>query len=279
MRRPFGPTKCCNHALVPVKSGLKYERVWPHETSSFRSKLHERCKRPFRLTRYRTLPREALWEKAVARAQCCLNSADVPIQLPKWGFADKVGSTTPLQRKEKRLGRPGLRTNASNACACELSGARQEKAYPWSMHNMRCIACLGPAAAYTLTRSRWLSLLAISITEQSVLSRAARTGQSQSSKNRSGALCTAWDKVLVKSVRTNSPEWLPDYDPDGAARHYRIAVASFRAWKSRPGRSGCKRGRGKTRRRLTPSPIMGEAGQEGEAGHRMNSHVNSKGMT
>ncbi|CAJ1422590.1 unnamed protein product [Effrenium voratum] len=127
--------------------------------------------------RYRTLPREALWEKAV------------------------VGSTTPLQRKEKRLGRPGLRTNASNACACELSGARQEKAYPWSMHNMRRIACLGPAAAYTLTRSRWLSLLAISITEQSVLSRAARTGQSQSSKN-----------------RTNSPEWLPDYDPDGAAR-------------------------------------------------------------
>ncbi|CAJ1422593.1 unnamed protein product [Effrenium voratum] len=81
--------------------------------------------------RYRTLPREALWEKAV------------------------VGSTTPLQRKEKRLG----------------------------------------PAAYTLTRS-----------------------QSQSSKNRSGALCTAWDKVLVKSVRTNSPEWLPDYDPDGAAR-------------------------------------------------------------
>ncbi|CAJ1377056.1 unnamed protein product [Effrenium voratum] len=64
--------------------------------------------------RYRTLPREALWEKAV------------------------VGSTTPLQRKEKRLG----------------------------------------PAAYTLTRS-----------------------QSQSSKN-----------------RTNSPEWLPDYDPDGAAR-------------------------------------------------------------
>lgn len=70
--------------------------------------------------RYRTLPRAAIWEKAV------------------------VGSTTALQRREKRL---------------------------------------GPAAAHSISgfaRSR---------------------GQSQGSKN-----------------RARSPEWLPDYDPDGPAR-------------------------------------------------------------
>ena len=49
--------------------------------------------------RYRTLPREELWEKAVA------GNSDLLPSLAPDAAEPKVGQTTALQRREKRLGR------------------------------------------------------------------------------------------------------------------------------------------------------------------------------
>lgn len=74
--------------------------------------LFTRLKHKLKLCRYRTLPRSELWEKAVAWCQahwCYLQAYSIDQQMCGRASNDaKVGQTTALQRREKRLGRHTL---------------------------------------------------------------------------------------------------------------------------------------------------------------------------